>query len=416
MSETISARHNRNDLFTREECEKILSNFLGDDLAENGKLLQFEIVPELGSVGYLGQYFHLNLSYQLKNAETIHRTRLFVKVTLHESAEMSSIFKKETMLYETLLNELRKFSKTIWCAQCYYTRKDLVVMQNVVDLGYEPFKQPTKFLTEQQIKPLLKGLATLHACSIGYELKNKINIGEQLKDVLYEVTVSPTVTWYTTGIKAVIAVIKQHPGYQKPEMREFLDNKLPALIESVYAMVNPSTKYRNVFCHRDPWGGNICYSKTDTSETPAVFVDFQLCRYSPAAIDVLMALYLNLKPKERRELMAQSCTLYYEHFEAELSSMGIRADEHMSRTEFENSMKDLELYGALYNCMTATILRVPDGYLKNMKLNNPDAFHRYANIERTEQVLDLLHEHQSFREYMFECIRDFMDLILSSEN
>lgn len=74
-------------------------------------------------------------------------------------------------------------------------------MQNIVDLGYEPLKDVSKFLNKQEVETILKGLASMHACSLAFERQKQMPIGEFLNDVLYEVTVSPKVVWYTAGIK-----------------------------------------------------------------------------------------------------------------------------------------------------------------------------------------------------------------------
>lgn len=203
-----------------------------------------------------------------------------------------------------------------------------------------------------------------------------------------------------------------HPLYQSQQQQQFLKEKLPSLLNSLYEWVNPSTKYRNTFCHRDPWGGNVFFSKTHFTTQAAVFVDFQLCRYCPPAIDVLLAIYMNLKPKQRKLLQIDCMKNYYNDFSAALSSMGIEAEKHLSRQEFESSFKEFELFGALYNCIAATILRVPGDYLKDMKLNRPEDFHHYTNIDRTKEVLEMVRVDQDFKEYMFDCIEDLVEVAL----
>ncbi|XP_073822386.1 uncharacterized protein [Musca autumnalis] len=410
-------RHNRHDLVTREECEQILKKIL-DEQGVVGELKEYEIVPELSTIGYLGEYFHLHLRY-LKAGETeLTRLRLFIKSKPYQNPDMSDfiersgMLKKEATLYQKLLNELRKLTPNIWCAQCYLVKPDLFVMQNIVDLGYEPLQDSSVFLNKQQICSILKGLASMHACSVGYEQIHNIKIGEQLKDVLYEVTVNPKVVWYTAGIKATLAVALKHPHYQSEPLQQFIKNNLPSILDTVYDMVNPSSKYSNVFCHRDVWGGNVFFAKERPYEKGAAFVDFQLCRYSPAAIDVLMTLYMNIKPSERKQIEKECHAIYYQQFCEELSLMSLEPKEFMTFEAFEQSLKDLALFGALYNCIAATILRVPGDYLRDMKLNRPDDFHRYTNVDRTDEVLELVKIDADFRDYMLECIDDMMELVL----
>lgn len=112
----VSPRVNRLELLTFEECEKILKAVLADQ-QQKGKLNEFKIVPAIEHVGFLGEYYHLILSYQLASESEQRSTRLFVKSVIYESASMSyyeekkSIIKKEAKLYELLLNDLKKFCK-----------------------------------------------------------------------------------------------------------------------------------------------------------------------------------------------------------------------------------------------------------------------------------------------------------------
>lgn len=183
-------------------------------------------------------------------------------------------------------------------------------------------------------------------------------------------------------------------------------------MNSVYEMVNPSKKYRNVFCHRDLWGGNLFFNKSQPNTDSVVLVDYQLARYSPPAIDVLMTVYLNITPQQRRTMKHWYCDRYYNYFADELKRQGLSADGQISRSEFEQSLKELELFGALYNCISATILRVPGDYLKDLKLNHPDAFHRYTNVDRVKEVLELLEKDKKFRDYIFECVEEMIWLLL----
>lgn len=60
---TIIERGNaQNELFSRSEVERILSNMLKSK--PSGLLLEYEVVPECGPTGYLGEYFHLQLKYR----------------------------------------------------------------------------------------------------------------------------------------------------------------------------------------------------------------------------------------------------------------------------------------------------------------------------------------------------------------
>ncbi|KAH8249649.1 hypothetical protein KR032_011106 [Drosophila birchii] len=419
----VLTRKNRLELFTLDECKEILLNLLNDK-KQLGVLKRFEIVPASEHVGFLGEYFHLNLTYQLENQEYEQTTRLFVKSVIFQNANMEfymeklGIIKKEIKLYDLLLNQLKKFSPHVWFAKCYFTRDDLFVMQNVEDMGYVALPTGTRYLSEDQLNPILKTLATLHACSIAYEREQGKTIGVELKEWLKEVSVDPDVEWYTTGLRAVLAIVATHPDVRNnAKAQEYIAKDLPRYLDNVYYMVNPSPLHRNVFVHRDAWGANVFYHKEQPQEKRSLLVDFQLCRYAPPAVDFHLVSYLNLEPSKRKKMMGNLIKTYYNTLAEDLREMGIDASkEKLSLEEFEQSLKDFALFGATYNCIAATILRLPDNYLKNLKDTQPADFHRFCNVDRTEAVLRLMKDHPDFRDYMYECVGDLLELTYNKIN
>ncbi|XP_016984655.1 uncharacterized protein LOC108048453 [Drosophila rhopaloa] len=413
----VLTRQNRSELFTLEECKQILVNLLADE-KKKSVLVNFNVVPATEHVGFLGEYFHLYLRYQLDDQKDVQTSRLFVKSVIFQNANMEfymekmGIIKKEIKLYERLLNELRKFSLHVWCAKCYFTRNDLFVMQNVEDMGYVGLPSGTRFLSENQLTPILKSLATLHASSIAYEKQQGKTIGVELREWLKEVSVDPDVEWYTTGLRAVLAVAATHPDVlDNAQAQEFIAKELPRCLDRVYYMVNPSAIHRNVFVHRDAWGANVFYHQEQPQEKRSVLVDFQLCRYAPPAMDFHLVSYLNLKPKSRKKMINNLIQTYYNALAEELREMGIDPkEEQLSKQDFEQSLEDFALFGETYNCIAATILHLPDNYLKRLKDNRPEEFHRFCNVDRTENVLRLMKDHTEFADYMYECVGDLLAL------
>ncbi|KAH8339451.1 hypothetical protein KR074_011093 [Drosophila pseudoananassae] len=436
----ILTRKNRLKLFTLDECKEILANLLADK-KQSGVLTNFEIVPASEHVGFLGEYFHLHLRYQLEDQQDEQNTRLFVKSVIFQNANMEfymekmGIVKKEIKLYE-LLNKLKKFCKFydgfyfknyifdeipaphVWCVKCYFTRDDLFVMQNVEDMGYVALPPGTSFLNKDQLQPILKSLATLHASSIAFEKQEGKTIGVELREWLKEVAVDPDIEWYTTGLNAVLAVAATHPKVRdNPEALEYISKELPRCLDRVYYMVNPSPVHRNVFVHRDAWGANVFYHKDQPKDKRSILVDFQLCRYSPPAMDFHLVSYLNLEPSSRKIMSSDLIDIYYETLSEELGQMGIDPKkENLSKREFIQSLEDFSLFGVTYNCIAATILRLPGNYLKNLKDKSPADFHRFCNVNRTEDVLRLMKDYPEFADYMYECVGDLLDLTYNKQN
>lgn len=74
-------------------------------------------------------------------------------------------------------------------------------MQNIEDLGYAALPADTGFLSEEQLRPMLKALATLHASSVAYEQRHRVTIGVKFRKWMLEKSIDPDVDWWTTGIR-----------------------------------------------------------------------------------------------------------------------------------------------------------------------------------------------------------------------
>lgn len=203
----------------------------------------------------------------------------------------------------------------------------------------------------------------------------------------------------------------KHPLYQSEPLYFFIKNQLPKVLDSVYELLRPSEKYCNVLCHRDVWGGNVFFDKEKPYEKGTVFVDFQLARYLPPAVDVVMTLYLNMRPGDRKPVEAECCQYYFQQFSKELTDMNLNPNHFINYEDFLLSFKEYSLFGALYNCVAATVLRTPGDFLKNMKLHHPQDFYRYSNVDRTKDVMELMEKNKDYGQYVMECIEDMMAFI-----
>lgn len=212
--------------------------------------------------------------------------------------------------------------------------------------------------------------------------------------------------------QAVLAVTSTHPRVRNDvAAQDYIANELPRYLDRVYYMANSSSVHRNVFLHRDAWGGNVFYHRERAADVGCILVDFQLCRYAPPALDFLMASYMNLEPKERRLLLPRLTSSYHQYLFNELNTMGIDADrEQLSRADFDKSLDDFALFGAIYNCIAATILRLPENFLKKLKDEEPTEYHRFCNVDRTKVLSSLMQQHEDFSRYIFDCVEDLLEL------
>ncbi|EDW64205.1 uncharacterized protein [Drosophila virilis] len=384
-------------LLTQEECVQILKNLLNIAI-EQLHLLDFQVERDISAVGYLGDYYTLSLSYCTEDNKTPQQQQLFVKALPEKSdePEKETIFRKEAWLYDNLLTDMQKYSKSKWSAKCYFTRSDLLVLENIKHIGYSA--APKRLLDADQLHQLLRSLAAFHASSLVYEQRNNINIGHKFGDRLLEITIAPHIAWYTTGLSAILAVIKSLPQYQTSQYVDGLDDQLAAIARRTYEQVAPSTKYRNVICHRDLWAGNIFFSADPTNA--GLLIDFQTSRYTPPAVDLSFSIYLNLATMERRRLEANCIDFYYNCLQQNLQDFGLQSSELISKAELLQSYEEFRLLAAVYSAAVATVVKVPPAFVTN----------EFKYVDRSDIILDYMRENEEFRACMVEYCVEIMEI------
>ncbi|KAL7741305.1 hypothetical protein ACLKA6_013754 [Drosophila palustris] len=386
-------------LLTRDECVKILKNLLKSQ-SDQLQLAHYNLERDTSAIGYLGDYYALTLCYCTADVKIAQQAKLFVKALPQQSDEpkKETIFQKESWLYEKLLAEMQQYSKIKWSANCYYTRSDLCVLEDIKLIGYR--SASGKQLKEEELFQLLRTLSAFHASSLIYEQKQKVNIGNEFGDRLPEITVSSDIAWFTTGLSAILAVIRSMPQYQTSGHRDFIESQLTEILQRVYEQVSPSAKYQNVLCHRDLWAGNIFFPSNN--KDAVLLVDFQTCRYTPPAIDLCFSLYLNLTAEERRYLETKCIDFYYNWLKKDLQDFGLKCEELISKSELLQSYEEFRLFGVVYSAVAATIIKVPPEFITN----------HFKYVDRSEIILNYMRENVEFREAMEMCCVEVMDIAM----
>ncbi|KAH8246506.1 hypothetical protein KR038_006588 [Drosophila bunnanda] len=388
-------------LLSRSDCEKILGNVKRG--SSSVKLVDYRVVRDLDAVGYLGDYYALTLRYCNEKETTTKEIKLFLKSLPQASAELAkeAIFQKEAWLYESLLCEMQKYSSTKWSAECYFTRSDLLVLEDIKLKGYRAAETPE--LSEDNMQQLMKSMAAFHAASLIYEHKTQNNIGQAYADHLLEITVASEIAWFTTGLAAVLAAVRSLDQYQGKREQNFIDTQLLRIMEKIYDQAAPSKKYKNVLCHRDLWTGNIFFPAEKSAS--ALLIDFQTCRYTPPASDLNFSLYMNLSSQNRRNMERKCIDLYYSFLVKNLSDFELEKLV-IEKAELLESYEDYRLFGVVYRAVAATIVKVPPEFVTN----------DFKYVDRSRVILSHMAKDQEFGRYMEECCVDVMEMALAREN
>lgn len=141
--------------------------------------------------------FHLQCSYFVK-------TLPLQNEIYRNECERKGFFVKEASIYENILPNIQKYARQRLFPKAYLLRKDILVL--------EDFSRPQKRLrqmlphesyTLQHYQLYLEHLADMHAASLAWEFKEKLNIGQQFERTLFELQLTSTNEWFLTGIKVI---------------------------------------------------------------------------------------------------------------------------------------------------------------------------------------------------------------------
>ncbi|KAH8377199.1 hypothetical protein KR093_004058 [Drosophila rubida] len=387
-------------LLTLAECHSIVKNMCESSASDDLRILKYDLERDISAIGYLGDYYALTLTYSYAGDENTKETKLFVKALPQQSdeAEKEAIFRKEAWLYDNLLPKMQTYSKLKWSANCYYSRPDLCVFENLKLCGYR--NSPSTLLGQQQLLQVLRTLAAFHAASLIYEQQQAVDIGAAFGGHLLEITVAANIAWFTTGLAAIIAVIKSLPRYQTSDCVKFIDSQLTKILQGVYQQVAPSTKYRNVLCHRDLWAGNMFFPSNP--KDALILVDFQTCRYTPPAIDLCLSLYLNLTHDQRVCSEGKCMDFYYDWLQKDLQDFGLQAAELIPKTELLQSYEEFRLFAVVYNAAAATVIKVPKEFVTN----------DFKFVDRSKTILQHMKDNAEFRCAMEKCCEQVMEVAM----
>ncbi|XP_073822387.1 uncharacterized protein [Musca autumnalis] len=382
------------EILNKKECLQVVKNCLNLPNDSDFELLGYKIVkPSSDLVGFMGEYYKLQVEIKEKNSDAVKILKFFVKsipvtnTVYRDECERKGFFRKESRIYADILPNIQRYAAADLFPKSYLIRSDILVLEDF-SLPEKGFMQlaANETYTTKHFQLCLHLLARLHAASIAWETNEAFNIGEKFKDVLFEMQLTTKNEWYITGIKAAIYLAQHHPNYQYPEAQKFINEQLYKIFINMEEFSNPSATQRNVFCHRDSWNSNIFWKYDPASQEPLEcrIVDFQLTRYSPPAIDVLNFLYNNFENSHRRDKEVPELLKYYHNaLRHELKRLNL-AEDLIPQKEFEEDCRRALLPVLTLRAICVPLFNLPSGWASHMRATEPKTFDGYMNSERTE--------------------------------
>lgn len=391
---------------TTEDCKAVLKNYFPNKYA---KLINFKLCRLSDkTLGFLGEHVRLNITYKDNEGKEEKQLNLFVKClpennkNLREYVDEMKVFTKETLIYRDVLPNLLQVSKKKFAPKCYLAKSgEFLVLEN---LNEASFATQNGTFSLKQCMSVLKTLAAFHSSSIIYEEKQSRNgtifrFSEQTKSALQESTFSFTnghvrQRWMENTTKALADCVQLYPQYKNN--RQIVEKLWQFVRKDLQNLLKPSAMFRNVITHDDLWSNNIMFKKTTKGEIESILVDFQLARYTPPALDVLLFLYLNVESQLLEENKERFLDLYYKIFANNLSDHGLDPDAITSKSAFLDSLEVYNLPALYEAAMYGTNVYLSQE-LSKVIVSNQQVLEEFAFNNRSKYVIKEFEENASFK-------------------
>lgn len=301
-----------------------------------------------------------------------------------------------------------------WRPTCFLVRDDLFIFEELRHMGYRHVPDRVEF-DENHLNMALISLARMHSSCWDYEintLKGRSFL-EVHSDFNFE-TLLPTNTWLSAGFRATKAVALKHPKYGEKH-KDLIEKELLNYQQQIFEFLKISTKYRNVFCHRDLWINNLMFKYRDSNLTQpehCVLLDFQNSFYSPPALDFMALLYFNTRRPSRDRLMQDLQNFYYNQMKSELSFYNIDIKDLLTHDQFLESCSVYKFIPLVLNAHYIQLTHLPYGFLNDLQKSDVDRYNHICEIDRSDFVLENIEKDEFYREFMYEAVGELIEEFL----
>ncbi|KAL5273152.1 hypothetical protein ACFFRR_000107 [Megaselia abdita] len=367
---------------TKEFFENILRNSENDETIE---VIELVVKPgsNLGdhyaSVMFRGLITYNSSTKKGEETSLIIKTMPFVDGPKKELLGQSDIFEIEISMYNDVIPKFEKILKEanddtqIGC-KCLYSCLEPHKTMVFEDLTRKNFRCPGDFgdnMFDVAMKALSK-LAKWHA--ISYKLNaDGGKISKEFQDVAFKDMDFEEFPLFRDGLNFFIDMMKNEPDF-KDYTSKFEKLKADNFLKKATRAYESFKKgeFANLFVlnHGDFHLKNTMMADND-GELEVLLIDFQICFWGPAVMDLTYFLYMSIDTETRATKRNEIIYTYYETFTATLTQIGFTGKVPKLSDLYKDflSFKDYELL--LIMCMMPMVCNVSE---LNGKSEDPSQF------------------------------------------
>lgn len=390
----------------------------------NFNIVNSSMVSVDSTNGYLGQYYNVRVTVRLDDDTTIKTLNFFVKtLPPTDSPQYQFIlrydtFNKEIYIYTDVIRHMGVGNGFKWLAECYFCKRDsVIVLENAKLEGYVLHDKHVPF-DESHCVLTMKALSNFHSRSFILEEKKLRNTGRTIHDLyghlLNEVLFTEDESSrriVRQSVNAIFFFIDMDDRLND-EDKEKLKRRVNAWYTVFPNLLIPSSRYRNVICHRDLWANNIMF-KHDSNGTPlgCYLIDFQTVRYCPPAMDVVLSLYFTTDRTIRDRHFESFLKIYHDTLRQVLNEEGLDVEECLSWMSFRNSCYEARKIAVFFAMINLQLMLMPTEAAEEF-MGSPEDFEMFLyGDKRTELVRDQYEKVEPYRNRIRENVLEAFETL-----
>nr|XP_033324781.1 uncharacterized protein LOC117219616 [Megalopta genalis] len=372
--------------------------------------------------GYMGSYHTLSIT--VRTGDKSEKLKFFAKTPpptfspQYDWLIISGTFKKEIRVYEELIPAMGNGIGHKWSVD-YYHGKDMtiIVLEDAKESGYV---MPDKFLPfdEEHCLWMVKTLSAFHSRSLILDEKLRRSTGQTIAD-LYgdmlteagfiegQLQAQKYLHACVVGARTLVDLVEGLTDQERTRLKD----GVAALILQMPKLVESSSKFRNLVCHRDIWANNIMFRRdSDGRPTGCYLIDYQFIRHNPPAFDFLLSLYLNTSRAIRKAHFESFRDVYCDTMSAELAAEGLDMEGCLSRAEFVQSCEELVINSLTYSAANMQVmLLTKDAAQRYFALPSDEIEHVIYGDQRAELVLSQCRSVKAYQTRIIEILEEIKE-------